>query len=179
MRFLDLVLPAAAIALVSACGPQPVALGSARQSVMWLGEGFPAPSSVNCAVASVNSQLPDGYQLGEVLGRDYALVVDYDDFQYVQDALSAVQGMQEFQGYDWEEGELSQSQFEQRLGSTMLQVMPSVDAWLGQTGEPRQFGYLKAQYMGAPSSWTWRTLFIVVYYESMNIGIVDQVIYET
>jgi len=180
MKLHQLMLPAALIALASACGPQLPATGTGRQRLIILGSGFPAPGSVEDAVAEVNSELPDGQYLGGVLGRDYALWVDHDDFQYVQDALAAVQGMEEYQGYDWiDEREITQSQFEAQLGSTMLQVMPSVDAWLGQPGEPRQFGYLKTQYMGAPSSWTWETLFVVVYYESMNIAIIDQVIYET
>ncbi len=181
MKLHHLMLPAALIALASACGPQQgTALGKRRQAEIILGSGWPAPSTVEDAVESVNEQLPDGYHLGPVLGRDYALWVQYDDFQYVQDALAAVQGMEEWQGYDWiDEREITQSQFESQLGSTMLQVMPSVDAWMGQPGEPRQFGYLKTQYMGAPSSWTWETLFVVVYYESMNIAIIDRIVYET
>jgi hypothetical protein len=179
MKLHHLMLPALLIALASACGPQ-VPLGKSRQAEIILGEGFPAPSSVEDAIAGVNAQLPDGYALAQVLGRDYALWVQYDDFQYVQDALAAVQGMQEWQGYDWiDEREITQGQFEAQMGTTMLQVMPSVDAWLGQPGEPRQFGYLKTQYMGAPGSWTWETLFVVVYYESMNIAIIDRIIYET
>lgn len=177
-----LMLPVALVALASACGPGPqgLSLGKHRQAEIIFGEGWPAPSPVTSAVASVNAQLPDGYRLGDVLGRDYALWVEYDDFHYVNDALAAVQGMQEWQGYEWyDEREITQSQFEAQLGSTMLQVMPPVDAWLGQPGEPRQFGYLKTQYLGAPGSWTWETLFVVVYYESMNVAVIDQVIYET
>lgn len=165
-------------ALLSGCGPARAsedAVGVRRQSIVWLGTGWEPSPSVQSEIDDANA----GASAQSVWAHGYDYALDNEE-ELVDDILEAVQGLQDWSGYDWtSEGEMSVAQANQELQPYFDQLIPVMHDWLAQPIEPTRVGYLRTRYPVAPGADAWLTLYVFIYPESMNIVVLAREIVET